>query len=806
MSLRLVRAPRDLQLGRVVFAIATLAAASCGGRTPLWDLPASASFPGARDAGAGQGLDGSARPADAREQDAPAITRDLGVDARGDAPASRDMGADGPVDAPALRDLGVDARGDRPASRDVGMDGRGDASVIDTRSGDTMPRPVLELIAGAWGGRGHQNGDLTLAKFAAPYAIASDSAGNLFVGEQRSEGATLRRIDVAAGLVTTLAGSINGVGAPDGTGAAARFRNIAGIVSDGRGNLFLTDDGASTIRKVVVATGVVTTLAGTDLYSGSQDGPGSTARFESPKGIAFDGAGNLFVADRDSCTIRKIVIATGVVTTVAGTTRAFGGEDGIGQAARFSSPWGVAADGTDNLYVTDSDNHTIRRMVISTGAVSTLAGSTGVSGHRDGTGQAAQFNRPQGIAYDGTGNLYVSEANGHTVRKVVIASGEVTTLAGAPGSSGSLDGKGSEARFSSPLGLAVGKDGELFVADYGNDVLRKLIPTTGVVTLYAGSHPRNGAVDGIGADARFDRPADLVSDGAGNLFVADTGNHTIRKIVVATGAVTTLAGTAGQKGTVDGMGAAARFWELNGMTSDQDGNLYVSDGHGLRRVRVDTGEVTTLAGDVEAGGRLDGFGRAARFSGPRGVLYDGAGVVFVAEYFSSAIRKVVVATGEVSTLACSTGIDAGAEGADESFINPRGLATDGAGHLFVTEARRTVRQVDLASGRVTTLAGSRSASSVPADGRGESARFRYLHGILSDGAGGLWIVDNGYLLRRIDIVTREVTTVLGDLEEFGLTLSPLRPVLGGVGGLAFGPPEQLFLTSMSQNVVLRIRF
>jgi DNA-binding beta-propeller fold protein YncE len=296
----------------------------------------------------------------------------------------------------------------------------------------------------------------------------------------------------------------------------------------------------------------------------------------------------------------------------------------------------------------------------------------------------------------------------------------------------------------------------------------------------------------------------VASDGTGNLYVIDTGNHTLRKIVVATGLVTTVAGSAGEKGSVDGIGAAARFLELNAIASDGAGNLFVSDGDSLRQVRVATGEVTTLAGASEDRGSLDGMGTAARFDGPRGLLYDAAGLLFVAD-FNNGIRKVVVATGQVSTLTLSADEGANADGGVHAVLKgPCALATDGAGHLFVSEqSGQTVRQVVLATGKVTTLAGQRDGLVGFADGIGEAARFRYPMGMVSDGAGGLLVADYGnHVIRKLDIATREVTTVIGDPRQNGLALSPLRPILSGPIGLALGPSGQLFLTDRAQNVVL----
>ena len=214
----------------------------------------------------------------------------------------------------------------------------------------------------------------------------------------------------------------------------------------------------------------VTTLAGTAGEYGSTDGTGTTARFNSPFSITTDGT-NLYVADSGNYTIRKIVIATGEVTTLAGTAGEYGSTDGIGTTARFNNPYGITIDGT-SLYVADSGNYTIRKIVIASRMVTTLAGTAGEYGSTDGTGTTARFNNPYGITTDET-NLYVADSGNNTIRKIVIATGEVTTLAGTAGDSGSTDGTGTTARFNNPYGITT--DGtNLYVADTGNNTIRKI--------------------------------------------------------------------------------------------------------------------------------------------------------------------------------------------------------------------------------------------------------------------------------------------------------------------------------------------
>ncbi len=215
--------------------------------------------------------------------------------------------------------------------------------------------------------------------------------------------------------------------------------------------------------------GAVTTLAGTAGSSGSADGTGAAARFTNPTGVAVDAAGTLYVADQSNNTIRRITQA-GVVTTLAGLAGSPGSANGTGAAARFNAPSGVAVDAAGTLYVADQGNHTIRR-ISAAGVVTTLAGSAGSPGSANGTGAAARFYAPYNVAVDAAGTLYVAEFNNNTVRRVT-AAGVTTTLAGTAGSPGSADGTGAAARFNAPTGVAVDAAGAVYVADYSSHTIR----------------------------------------------------------------------------------------------------------------------------------------------------------------------------------------------------------------------------------------------------------------------------------------------------------------------------------------------
>ncbi len=320
------------------------------------------------------------------------------------------------------------------------------------------------------------------------------------------------------------------------------------------------------------AQDVVQTLAGTPTVSGSNNGQGSAAKFSDPTGMVMDKNGNLFVADNQNHAIRKVT-TTGLVTTLAGTLGISGSQDGSGTTALFNNPSGITLDANGNLYVSDTGNNTIRK-ITANGLVSTLAGLAGEYGSTNGTGSNARFNSPLGIAINSIGTVFVADSGNHFIRQIT-SLGVVTTLAGEAEVWGSNDGSGTNAHFNSPVGLAINAQGTLYVADANNYTIRQITPD-GVVTTLAGSPGLDGSLDGVGAAARFCRPAELVLGNSGQLFVADSFNHTIRRIG-ADGAVTTLAGLPGQSGSTDGTGVNARFFNPYGLALDANGNLYISD-------------------------------------------------------------------------------------------------------------------------------------------------------------------------------------------------------------------------------------
>jgi sugar lactone lactonase YvrE len=592
------------------------------------------------------------------------------------------------------------------------------------------------------------------------YSVVATSAGGRAVS-------TPAALTFPSGYTfTTLAGQAS-VGSADGTGGAAQFWRPQGVATDNAGNVYVADMQNHTIRKVTPG-GSVSTLAGVAGSSGNVDGVGSVARFYSPYGVAVDSAGNVYVADTQNHTIRKVTPG-GSVSTLAGVAGSSGVTDGMGSAARFYNPEGIAVDGAGIVYVADTFNCTIRKITPG-GVVSTLAGLAGYRDSVDGAGGTARFAYPEGVAIDNTGNIYVADTVNCTIRKITPA-GVVSTLAGLAHSSASADGTGSAARFSSPQGVSVDSTGNVFVADPGNYTIRKITPAGAVSTLAGVATPSPGGADGTGSAGRFWGPRGVAVDGVGNVYVADASFsdspsfNSIRKITTG-GVVSTLAGVAYQKSS-DGTGSAVRFNYPNSVAIGSAGNIYVAESRTIRSLAAG-GAASTLAGvdGSEASADADGTGSAARLSWLNGVSVDGVGNIYVTESVGT-IRKIT-AEGVVSTLAGQYALGGSTDGTGSAarFSGPKGIAVDSTGNIYVADtSNHTIRKIT-PEGAVTTLAGS-PGSDGSANGVGSAARFNYPWGVALDDAGNVYVTDSSnYTVRKI---TSEgvVSTLAGLAGSYG---------------------------------------
>jgi hypothetical protein len=325
---------------------------------------------------------------------------------------------------------------------------------------------IVSTLAGQAGVRGATNATGTAASFNLLFGVAVDASGNVYVADTFNN---LIRMITSGGVVTTLAGQVGTPGATNATGTAASFNGPAGVVVDSSGNVYVADSTNDLIREISPG-GVVTTLAGQAGVFGSTNATGTAASFNDPTGVAVDSSGNVYVADTANNMIRKIAPG-GVVTTFAGQLTA-GSTNATGTAASFKDPDGVAVDSSGNVYVADTGNYLIREISPS-GVVTTLAGQAGVQGSANGTGTAASFNTPTGVAVDSSGDVYVADLLISHIREIT-PGGTVTTIAGL--SLGSTNGSTCVATFDGPAGVAIDSTGNVYVADKSNDLIREITP------------------------------------------------------------------------------------------------------------------------------------------------------------------------------------------------------------------------------------------------------------------------------------------------------------------------------------------
>ena len=578
----------------------------------------------------------------------------------------------------------------------VAMDSAGNLYIYATDSGgDFLIRKVdstgtITKVAGpGTPGSSGSSFAFSQAQIARPTGVAVDSLGNLYIADTWDN--RIRKID-PTGTITTVAGARGGFGGDGGPAVQAQLTRPTGVAVDGAGNLYITDTWNNRIRKVD-STGTITTVAGTGPRGfGGDGGLAVQAQLDRPTGVAVDSSGNLYVADSGNYRIRKID-STGMITTVAGTGEyGFGGDGGPAVQAQFARPAGVTVDSSGNLYIADRNNHRIRK-VDSTGMITTVAG-TGQSGFGGDGGPAvqAQFARPTGVAVDSSGNLYIADRNNHRIRKVD-STGMITTVAGTGQSGFSGDGGPAvQAQLRFPAGVEVDSSGNLYIADRNNHRIRK-VDSAGMITTVAGTGEYGFGGDGGPAiQAQLRVPAGVAVDSAGNLYIADSSNYRIRK-VDSNGTITTIAGM-GQRGFGedggDGGPAIQAHISPTGVAADGAGNIYIIDSGAIRKVDS-AGTITTVAGMRNYGGNRGDGGPAtwAHLNSPAGVAVDSAGNLYIADTFNHSIRKID-ATGTIDTIAGGRWESPGFGGDGGLAIQallffPAGVAVDSAGNLYIAD-------------------------------------------------------------------------------------------------------------------------
>lgn len=565
-----------------------------------------------------------------------------------------------------------------------------------------------------------------------PTALATDAEGSLYFVDRGAF--RVRKVD-RSGRVSTIAGSgLLGYSGDGGPAMSARLGNrVEGLAVDGEGNVYIADTENLRIRRVD-ASGTITTFAGIGRWGTEGDGgPASQAGLTAIHGLAADAQGNLYVADTWDDRIRKID-TEGVITTVAGTgDEGVGGDGGPATEARLNKPRGVAVDAVGNLYIADSDNHRIRK-VDSKGMITTVAGS-GDRGYGGDGGPAteAALNEPYAVTVDDDGNLYVADSKNGIVRKVVL-DGTISTAAGRPPGTGSAPaGVGGTQSIGFPRALATGLAGGLYVADsYRDSILR--LDADGTVAKFVG----------LGQPDLY-RPGGAAVDPTGNVYVADPSNHRILK-VDPDGVATTIAGR-GERGDAGDGGPAgsAALSSPRDVALDGDGSIYIADTSNHRIRKVDSGgTITTVAGTGDRGfGGDGGPATDANLNSPASVAVAADGTIYIADRGNRRIRKVDTA-GVVTTVA-GTGDYGDAQPGMPASQSPLGwivdLAVDSHGRLYIpdTHANRVLR-VDL-TGLLSVVAGTGELGAHGDGGPATSARLWHPSGVAISDSGTLYIAD-----------------------------------------------------------------
>jgi sugar lactone lactonase YvrE len=688
---------------------------------------------------------------------------------------------------------------------------------------------INRIMGSATGAAGYSGdtGPALSALLSQPEGVAIDGGGNLYIADTAND--CIRRIDASTGIVTTVAGIAGqqGYAGDNGPGIAAQLNQPAAVVVDVHGNLYIADTGNQIVRLLNLGTGTIKTVVGTAYttpFNPAVLGDGGlalSAELDAPAGLALDAAGNLYIADSGDNRIREVTQGTQFITTIAGNGSATYNGDGIAATlASLSQPTSVAVDAAGNIYIADSSHSLIREVVA--GNIQIVAGIAGFPGYTgDGHALSQQINFPTGLAVDPSGQIYFSDRASNLIREVNSA-GNLVTLAGKFSAGAGLAGDGqlaSAALVNQPGGTALGPGGALYIADSGNNQLRLIsnglgFPATSIATTTPVLHD---IFLGVNSNTKLNDLVASVGENAQQEFTASTGSGCAFDGVTVNVAgavckvpVTFNPGYPGQRtatlqmtaGSIPGIQISFGLYGIgigpesvilpgvigtimdasdatNGIglnvpgqaATDAAGNLYLADpgSNVVWMLNMVTGNPTIIAGGGNlAPAQADGGPAVdALLNAPTAVALDAAGNLYIAETNTSRIRKVNLATGVITTFAgtgnAGTSGDNGAATAAE-LSAPTGIASDATGDVFIADSgNNRIRRIDGTTGLITAFAGTGTNGSSGNQGYATLAELADPQGIALDDAGRLYIADTGNnMVRMVDPITGVITSVAGN--------------------------------------------
>lgn len=707
---------------------------------------------------------------------------------------------------------------------------------------------TVTVVAG--NGTSGYAGDGGLATSAAlfkPEGVFVDSSGNIFIAD--TENSVIREVIATTGDIQTVVGSNydSGEGSAcqsggDGGPALSAYLCLpSSVFVDSSGNIFIADFGNSTIREVLAGTGTIETVAGTPDTPGYIDNVLATsAQLDLPGGIFVDGSGNLIIADTFNSVIRVVNPGTQPVT-IAGTSIPPGfirtvvgiqyitdgsnchltGDGGPALSAFLCLPFGVFVDGSENIFVADTDNFAIRK-VVPAGAISTVAGKLGVDCQNYATTKcgdgavatSSELNYPSGVTLN-SGNIFIADTEDFEVREVI--GGNIQAFAGNATEAYSGDGGlPTNAELHNPGAVFVDSSGDVFIADTNNSAIREVVAGTGDIQTAAGNGVPGYSGDGVApTTTELNYPGGVFVDAQGDIFIADTANSVIREVVAATGLIQTVAGTPGKAGYSGdgGAPASALLDSPYGVVVDISGNIFIADTNNSAIRVVNTGDspitiagvmipantIQTVAGKpptacaIPSEGCGDGGpASSAYLNSPAGIFLDATEDIFIADTFDNAVREVSASTGTIQTVAGTIGAPGGFSGdggaATSALLDsPYGVFIDESNDIFIADADNAViREVVTATGFIQTIAGlPATTDGFPTPGfsgdggPATSAELNFPSGVFANAAGKLFVADTDNSRIRelapapltVAVAPSTTTVVVSALQQYTATVT-----------------------------------